>query len=70
MARKNTRLTRVYNGSNELLEQAKEKSGKTKIEILELIIHDALFGRRDLNEYMDKLEHEIKDWFRTNDEKK
>jgi hypothetical protein len=70
VARKNTRLTRIYKDTNDLLEQAKEESGKTKIEILELLIHDALFGRRDLNEYMDNLEHEIKDWFRADDEKK
>ena len=66
MGRKNQRLTRVYNSSNELLDKAKAESGKSKVEILELIIHDALFGKRDLNEYMDKLDYEIKGWFKTN----
>ena len=63
---KQTQLTRVYNKSNELLDKAKKESGKSKVEILELIIHDALFGKRDLNEYMDRLDHEIKGWFKTN----
>jgi hypothetical protein len=66
VGRKNQRLTRVYNSSNELLDKAKAESGKSKVEILELIIHDALFGKRDLNEYMDKLDYEIKGWFKTN----
>jgi hypothetical protein len=70
VARKNSRLTRVYNNSNELLEQAKKESGKSKIEILELIIHDALFGSRDLNEYLNELEDEIKGWLKPNGKNK
>ena len=66
VGRKNQRLTRLFNSSNELLDKAKAESGKSKVEILELIIHDALFGKRDLNEYLDKLDYEIKGWFKTN----
>ena len=56
---KNATLTRVYKSTDSLLKKASEETGIPKVKILELIIKDTLYGRRDFNAYMDKLESEI-----------
>ena len=62
---KNAKLTRVYISSDNLLKQASEETGIPKVQILELIVKDALFGKRDFNEYINKLEKEINGIFKT-----
>ena len=47
-----------------MLTQASEETNIPKVQILELLVKDALFGKRDLNEYMNKLEEEIKGIFK------
>lgn len=61
---KHSRLTRVYKETDILLQQASEETNIPKVQILELVVKDALFGKRDLNEYLDKLEAEIKGIFK------
>jgi hypothetical protein len=65
---KNAKLTRVYISSDNLLKQASEETGIPKVQILELIVKDALFGKRDFNAYIDKLEKEINGIFKTKKE--
>jgi hypothetical protein len=62
---KNAKLTRVYISSDNLLKKASEETGIPKVQILELIVKDALFGKRDFNSYLDKLESEINGIFKT-----
>ena len=61
---KHSRLTRVYKETDLLLQQASDETNIPKVQILELLVKDALFGKRDLNEYMNKLEAEIKGIFK------
>ena len=61
---KHSRLTRVYKETDLLLTQASEETNIPKVQILELLVKDALFGKRDLNDYMNKLEAEIKGIFK------
>jgi len=62
---KNAKLTRVYISSDNLLKKASEETGIPKVQILELIVKDALFGKRDFNDYLNKLEKEINGIFKT-----
>ena len=62
---KNAKLTRVYISSDNLLKKASEETGIPKVQILELIVKDALFDKRDFNDYLDKLEKEINGIFKT-----
>jgi len=57
---KNSRLTRIYKSSETLLNEASKKSNIPKVKLLDLIIKDTLLGRRNLNEYMDNIEKELK----------
>ena len=61
---KHSRLTRVYKETDLLLQQASDETNIPKVQILELLVKDALFGKRDLNDYMNKLEAEIKGIFK------
>lgn len=61
---KHSRLTRVYKETDLLLQQASDETKIPKVQILELLVKDALFGKRDLNDYMNKLEAEIKGIFK------
>lgn len=61
---KHSRLTRVYKETDLLLTQASEETNIPKVQILELLVKDALFGKRDLNQFMNKLEEEIKGIFK------
>jgi|TARA_Y100000310_G_scaffold123868_2_gene122627 hypothetical protein len=61
---KNATLTRVYKSTDGLLKKASEQTGLPKVKILELVIKDALYGKRDFNAYMSKLEEEINGIFK------
>ena len=57
---KNSRLTRIYKSSETLLNEASKKTNIPKVQLLDLIIKDSLMGRRNLTEYLNNIEKEIK----------
>ena len=57
---KRSELTRLYKADATLLKEASKKTKMPQVQLISLIVRDALLGKRDLNQYLDNLEAELK----------
>ncbi len=57
---KRSELTRLYKADATLLKEASKKAKIPQVQLISLIVRDALLGKRDIDEYLDRLEAELR----------